>query len=151
MFRILFLLFSVLIIQGCGVRSPIARFKGAMVTQSTPEAIALTAQFEIANTNDEPLQLKFYNYTVTSGGRTVYRGMASAEQSVPRWSAMQSSIPIVIRREDMQGDGDTVWHLSGTLSYIPPKAMAETLLNIGIWEPSIQIRAEGVVDLPRTN
>ena len=92
MFRILFLLFSVLIIQGCGVRSPIARFNGAMVTQSTPEAIALTAQFEIANTNDEPLQLKFYNYTVTSGGRTVYRGMASAEQSVPRWSAMQSSI-----------------------------------------------------------
>ena len=139
------------IFQGCGVRSPIAQFNGAIVTQSTPEAIALTAQFEIANTNDEPLQLKLYNYTVTSNGRTVYRGKASAEQSVPRWSTTQSSIPIVIRRADMKGAGETAWHLTGSLSYIPPKAISETLLKIGIWEPSIQVRANGVIDPPRTN
>jgi len=51
----------------------------------------------------------------------------------------------------MQSASETAWHLTGSLSYIPPKAISETLLKIGIWEPSIQVRANGVIDPPRTN
>lgn len=126
---------------GCGVRAPLTQFKESSVTQVTPDAVSLNATFDISNTNDEPLQLKYYKYAVTSNGRTVYRGLASAEQTVPRWSTVQSTIPIVIRSEYLKADQPVTWNLSGRLSYIPPTALAETLLQSGFWEPTTSVRA----------
>jgi hypothetical protein len=125
-----------------------AVFQGATVTESTPDAIALQADFEISNTNDEPLELKMYEYTVFAGGRTLYSGVASAQQTVPRWATVHSSIPIVIRRDAIPYDGRVSWQLSGTLGYIPPTALAETLLKSGFMKPSTSIHAHGVFDIP---
>jgi len=129
----------------------VTQFKGVTFTQSTPEAIALSAEFEISNTNDEPLKLKQYNYVVYAGGRTVYRGIASAEQTVPRWATILSSIPIVMRREDIPMDVQLNWELSGHLSYIPPTALAETLLKSGLLKPTTSVHARGVIEIPLTN
>lgn len=135
-------------LQACGVRAPIAHFTGATVTQSTPEAFALEATFEVSNTNDEPLRLEHYKYYVTSGGRTLYQGKAAAELTVPRWASITSSIPIVMRREDIGTQDVISWRLEGSLSYIPPTALAETLLKIGIVEPTTTVRAHGAVEVP---
>tara|TARA_B100001964_G_C14101265_1_gene539436 strand:+ start:193 stop:630 length:438 start_codon:yes stop_codon:yes gene_type:complete len=126
---------------GCGVRAPLTQFKGSSVTQVTPEAVSLNATFDISNTNDKPLKLKYYEYAVMSNGRTVYRGRASAEQTVPRWATVQNTIPIVIRTEYLKANQPVTWNLSGRLSYIPPTALAETLLKTGFWEPKTSIRA----------
>jgi len=151
MLRLFQLLLCVCVMYGCGIRAPITQFKSATITQSTPVAIVLNAEFEISNTNDEPLQLKYYEYSVFVDGRTVYHGSASAEQTVPRWSTIQSSIPIVIRRDDLHANDLITWQLSGTLSYIPPKAIAETLLNRGIWKPTTPVHAHGSFETPRIN
>lgn len=135
------------LLLGCGVRAPIAKFKGASISESTPAAIAMQIEFEISNTNDEPIQLKMYTYRVSAGGRTIYSGEASAEQTIPRWATIQSSIPFVIRRDSLQSTDQIIWQLSGTLSYIPPNAIAETLLNTGIFKPTTSIRATGVLDV----
>ena len=147
MFQVLALFILMSSVIGCGVRAPLTQFKGSSVTQFTPEAVSLNATFDISNTNDEPLKLKYYEYAVTSNGRTVYRGRVSAEQTVPRWATVQSTIPIVIRTEYLKANQPITWNLSGRLSYIPPTALAETLLKSGFWEPTTPVRASDDVDI----
>lgn len=143
------LLFTILCATtGCGVRAPLTVYTGSSVMESTSEAVALNAHFEISNTNDEPLKLKFYEYTVTADGNTVYIGRASAEQTVPRWATVEGTIPIVIRREFISSVAQVDWKLSGRLSYIPPTAIAETLLKSGFWEPTTAVHASDALTLP---
>ena len=138
-------------LQACSVREPIAQFETASIVQSTPEAIALSAEFEISNTNDEPLKLERYTYTVYSKGKEVYQAERAAELTVPRWTSMKSSIPIVIRREDLGVSEQAAWNLQGSITYIPPTALAETLLQTGLWTPTTTIRAHGAFTVPRVN
>lgn len=143
----LFLLFLVGF-AGCSVRQPIATYKEAQVTQSTPEAIALEVEFEIVNTNTIPLQLLMYNYRVTSNGEEVFVGFESAEKTIPSSSSITDSLPVVIPRKHILGKDSCSWQLSGTLSYIPPKAISETLLDTGLWEPKTSVRGHGLVQVP---
>jgi len=148
MVRGLLLITIMLACAGCGVRAPLTVYTGSSVAESTPEAVALDAHFEISNTNDEPLKLKFYKYTVTVNGSAVYRGRASAELTVPRWATVESTIPIVIRREFVSSLPEVDWKLSGRLSFIPPTAIAETLLKSGFWEPTTSVHASDALALP---
>jgi len=130
------LLFTILCATtGCGVRAPLTVYTGSSVMESTSEAVALNAHFEISNTNDEPLKLKFYEYTVTADGNTVYIGRASAEQTVPRWATVEGTIPIVIRREFISSVAQVDWKL-------------ETLLKSGFWEPTTAVHASDALTLP---
>jgi LEA14-like dessication related protein len=101
MIRTTIWLIALCTLQACGVRAPITQFNSANVTNSTPEAISITAHFDVSNTNDEPLRLEKYKYYVTVDGRTVYQGLAAAELTVPSLRSISSSIPIVIRREEI--------------------------------------------------
>ena len=133
---------------GCGIRQPITQFKGATVTQSTPEAVAFDVTFEISNTNSVPLQLLMYTYQVSAGGSDVYLGFASAEKTVPRSSSIMSTIPVVVPRSALLGRDSFTWQLRGSIGYIPPKAMSESLHDAGIWKPSTPVRAHGLMQVP---
>jgi|TARA_B100000315_G_C14160828_1_gene399970 hypothetical protein len=148
MVRIALLLIFLVGFVGCSVRQPIATYKEASVTQSTPEAIAFEVEFEIVNTNNIPLQLLMYNYRVTSNGEVVFVGFESAEKTIPRSSSIVDSLQVVIPREYVLGKDSCSWQLSGTLGYIPPKAISETLLDIGLWEPKTSVRGHGLVQVP---
>jgi|TARA_B100001964_G_scaffold178750_1_gene197170 LEA14-like dessication related protein len=133
---------------GCNVRKPVAQYNKMTVTQSTSEAIALAVEFEVFNTNDEPLKLMMYEYTVNVHGATCYRGLASAEQTVPRWSSTMQTIPVVIRRDVLDGQDVIAWSLHGSLGYIPTKEVSITLLEANIWKPTTTVRANGLLELP---
>jgi hypothetical protein len=133
---------------GCGVKQPTLQYIGAVVTQSTQDAFKFDVEFEISNKNDFPLQLLLYNYEVTSGGRTIYVGFASAEKTIPYSLSITNSIPVVIPREFVVDQDELSWQLSGTLGYIPPKAMSETLVDMGIWKPMVSVRAHDVLQVP---
>jgi hypothetical protein len=148
MIRWILLLLSVVSFLGCNVRKPVAQFNKTTLTQSTPEAVALAVEFEIFNTNDEPLQLMMFEYTVNVHGTTCYRGLASAELTVPRWSSTKQSIPVVIRRDVLNEEDVTPWSLHGTLSYVPTKEVSVTLLETGIWKPTTPVRASGLQESP---
>ena len=130
---------------GCGVRPPLTQFIGSTTMQSTAEAIAMSVEFEISNTNDIPLQLMMYDYTVTVNGKIVHKGKNSAQQTVPRWSITRSFIPVVIRKDEVAAPETVSWQLPGSLGYVPPSAFAETLLSSGIWETAVRIKAHGPV------
>jgi len=148
MLKTVLLVFTTLCCFGCGVRAPMTQFKGASISQSTPEAIALQVEFDVSNTNDTPLHMVMYEYTVEANGRTVYRGKASAEISVPRWSIVSSFLPVVIRRDDIFSSDEVAWQLSGTLGYVATNAMSETLYKSGLWKTTTPVRAHGSITVP---
>lgn len=133
---------------GCGVRAPLAEFTGSTITNATPEAIEMEVEFEVANTNDLPIRLMMYSYTVTANGRTIFRGKNSAQFTVPRWSLARNSIPIVISRDAISDSENIAWELTGTLGYVPPSAFAEALRTSGLWETFASVNAHGVVSMP---
>lgn len=130
---------------GCGTRAPLTQCMGSTNFQATPTAIAMDVEFEICNTNDIPLQLMIYNYSVTLNGQTVYKGKTSAQQTVPQWSTTRSYIPVVIRKDEIANAETLSWQLSGTLGYVPPSAFAEALLTSGLWETTTRITASGSI------
>ncbi len=151
MIRLSILCFFVCSLTACGVRAPVSQFTKSKIMRSTPEAVVIEAEFEISNTNDEPLQLKNFNYTVTSGSQLLYKGLAAAQQTVPRWSSIQCRIPIVIRRNDFASNSPVAWKLIGTLAYIPPTALSQTLLKSGWWKPTMRVQGHGAFDMPGIN
>lgn len=136
---------------GCSVHAPIVSFTSATITESTPQAIAMEVSFEIANTNDEPVELLMYEYEVTADGSHVYTGKAAALQTIPRFSTVQGLIPIVIRRDQIYSPSTLSWGLQGSLVYIQNDAFAQTLLNAGIWKPTTPLEASGAIEIPRIN
>lgn len=149
MFRSVFLAISGLCLLGCSIHAPIVRYQASSVTSSTPEAIGIELEFEIANTNNELIKLIEYQYDVFAHGQHLYSGKQMALQSIPRWSTMQGTIPVVIRRSDLNGQQILDWNMTGSLRYNERGAFAETLLNSGLWKPSSQVYAHGVLEIPQ--
>ena len=141
------LLFTGICFFGCGVRAPLTQFTSSTITNTSSEAIEMNVEFEISNTNDLPIRLMMYEYTVTANGRTVYQGKSSVERTVPRWSTTSSSVPVVIRREAISNPENVKWELTGSLGFVPPIAFAEALRTSGLWKTSTRITAQGVVSI----
>jgi LEA14-like dessication related protein len=138
---------SVLCISGCGVRAPLTQFTSSTITNTTSETIEMAVEFEVFNTNDLPIRLMMYDYTVTADGRTIFTGKSSAQFTVPRWSMTHNSIPVVISRDAISDSENVAWELTGTLGYVPPSAFAEALRTSGLWETSTSVKAQGVVSI----
>lgn len=129
-------------------RPPIAEYTFSNVTESLPSAVSLDVAFDLSNNNDEPIRLVQYRYTVSVAGNTVYRGLTEAEQTLPRGSTTATTIPIVLPRAFLVGNNTVVWHLRGTLDYLSPGALAETLVDSKLWQPSISIVASDSLVVP---
>ncbi|MBC8523369.1 hypothetical protein H8D29_05525 [PVC group bacterium] len=142
------LLFVSFALSGCGVRAPIAQYHASQLTASTPDAISLVVEFNISNTNDEPIHLLQYKYLVTVNNSTVYHGLAQSQRTLPRWSTVAATIPVVIPREYLLATNDLSWRLSGSLEYVSSGALAETLLDSRLWKPSTSIGASDSFVIP---
>ena len=133
---------------GCSTRAPIAAYQHAVATELNSDARSFGAVFKVSNTNNEPIELLLYEYSVSVDGARVFTGLHEAKLTVPRWSAIESTIPIVIPTsaiKSKQGE----WRLSGTLSYIESDAFADTLMKAGFSKPSTSISARDTFDAVR--
>jgi hypothetical protein len=129
-------------------RPPIAEYTSSNLTESLPGAVSLDVAFDLSNNNDEPVRLVQFRYTVSVAGDIVYRGLAEAEQTLPRGSTTATTIPIVLPRAYLVGNDTVVWHLRGTLDYLSHGAFAETLVDSKLWQPSITISASDFLVVP---
>ena len=89
-----------------------------------------------------------YKYLVSINGTTVYNGSAEAEQTLPQRSTSLASIPVVVRREQLTGQDQVVWNLQGSLEYIEYGALAETLVDSKLIQPSTIIAASDTLVIP---
>lgn len=135
--------------SGCSTaRAPIAQYQSSRVTASNHGAISLDVAFNLSNNNDDPLRLVKYKYLVSINGTTVYNGSAEAEQTLPQRSTSLASIPVVVRREHLTGQDQVVWNLQGSLEYIEYGALAETLVDSKLIQPSTIIAASDTLVIP---
>ena len=142
------LLFILIFSIGCSTRAPIATYQHAVATELNSDAGSFEVVFNVSNTNNEPIELLLYEYSVSVDGTHVFAGLHQAKLTVPRWSGIKSSIPIVIPTsaiKSKQGE----WSLSGTLSYIESDAFADTLMKAGFSKPSTSISARDTFDAVR--
>ena len=147
--RICFLLTLGFII-GCTTRAPIATYQHAVVSKFNSDAVAFDAVFAVSNTNKEPIELLLYEYSVTVDGDHMFTGLYEAKLTIPRWSIIESSIPIVIPAGAITAKQEE-WQVSGTLSYIESDAFADTLRKAGFSKPSISFSARDAFDAVRAD
>ncbi|MEE2819739.1 MAG: hypothetical protein VX615_03910 [Planctomycetota bacterium] len=146
--RICFL-FAMSFIIGCSTRAPIATYQHAVASELNSDAASFDAVFTVSNTNNEPIELLLYEYSVSVDGAHVFTGLHEAKLTIPRWSFIESSSPVVVPARAIQTK-QGVWRLSGTLSYIESDAFADTLMKAGFSKPSTPISARDTFDAVRS-
>ncbi|MCH2147215.1 MAG: hypothetical protein MK073_05305 [Phycisphaerales bacterium] len=142
------LLFVLSFIFGCSTRAPIATYQHAVSTEIDSDAASFEAVFNVSNTNNEPIELLLYEYSVSVDGSHVFTGLHEAKLTVPRWSVIESSIPIVVPASALEHSTGG-WQLQGTLSYIESDAFADTLRKAGFSKPSTSVFARDTFDAVR--
>ena len=140
---------------GCSrYRDPLFRVSAVTVGEMTDEALQLHFDLRLTNPNNDPLQLVQFDYTVSVEGRRVFQGRRAAEATLNVLVTRTLTIPAVVPYDRMgwveSGPPPTFgYRLSGTLLYLTPGELAETLLDTGLRRPKVRFAHAGeVVTMP---
>ena len=118
---------------------------------SFEEAVSVEVTFNFLNENLEPIHLVRFEYTVLIDGEVVYEGLKKAEQTLPSSSQNKTvsyTIPIVIPKSYIEGKEEVTWHMNGSLQYVASGALAETLFESNLWQPTIAFVASDSLEVP---
>tara|TARA_B100001750_G_C15042267_1_gene367243 strand:- start:68 stop:511 length:444 start_codon:yes stop_codon:yes gene_type:complete len=132
----------------CSTRPPIATYIKSELVAVSADAVAFDVTFSFANTNNEPVELLAFDYSVFTNNRKVYTGLHEAQLTIPRQSEIQNAIPVVINRLVLTEDAFITWQLKGQVDYLAPDALAKTLRSAGLLQPSSSIFAQGKIQIP---
>jgi len=137
---------STIMLGGCSTfRDPQVTIVSASVVETSDEAMTLHITADLANPNDESLQLLNFNYHVTVDGQRVFQGIRSAEATLGGNQQRQVTIPAVVRFVDVGWSptavpADVEYAVSGTLQYITPGSIAQILFDSGVRKPRAGFR-----------
>jgi len=104
------------------------------------------------NENEDGLPLRTVEYRLDLNGREVFSGTRSAESTLRRLGTQQLKLPAVVSiTPETQAfvTGQTHYRLTGSLYYVTPGRLAETLFDSGVHTPSVGFTFEGDIDLSR--
>ena len=139
----------VVVLAGCtGTKHPEIAVTGATIDQTTEHAATIRLALRLENPNNEPLQLLEFDYRVSVDGRQAYRGKRSAEMTLARQSVRDVEIPAVIvaPADDAGGAAtlaETAFQVHGTLRYLAPGAIEQTLFDTGVRRPRVNFSGSG--------
>ena len=138
---------------GCeSYSSPVLSVSKAEPTERTPDGCAMLFTLDARNDNDEPLPLRTVEYRVDLNGREVFAGTRSAEATLRRLGTQQLRLPaVVVLTPETQSlaAGMAHYRLTGSMYYVTPGRLAETLFDSGVHTPSVGFEFEGDIDLSR--
>lgn len=147
---------SLLIIAlgGCkGTQSPSVTVVSAQLGQSTEYAATVNLWLHLENPNDEPLELLEFDYDVDVDGKQVYQGKRSAQMTLAQLSTRDVQIPAVIPFDKiaLPGGGGAMLEgsevrVKGTLRYVLPGALAQTLFDTGARRPRVSFRGKKLIE-----
>lgn len=107
-----------------------------------PTADEYALRIRLENPTGDPLVLDRWNYSLeTDAGR--YSGEWVASRTLPPGTDTEVSIPAVL-----QHDGTAVasrWRVNGSVRYLLPGRLAETLFDIGLSRPEAMFSGEGQI------
>lgn len=139
-------------LTGCDAyRAPALSVASAEAIERTPDGVSILFTLDAQNDNDTQLPLREVEYRVDLDGRQIFSGTRSAEATLRRHGIQQiklpASAPITSDTADLQGPGR--YTIAGTLYYITPGQLAETLFDAGVRKPSVSFSFSGDIDLSK--
>lgn len=141
----------VLVSAGCSSAPP-PQLRDATVRAAERTDAGQVLEFRILadNPGPEALPLREIDYTLSINGREVFKGRRSAEATLRRFGTQEIRIPAVIPAgSNGIPSGEVDYTLVGSLTYISPGALAETLFDAEIRRPSVSFNARGTLPLTR--
>jgi hypothetical protein len=136
---------AILPLMGCAnYAAPRLQVTGAHVAETSPQAAVLRFDFDAENPNEVELPLREIRYSVSIGGREVFRGVRSPESTLRRLGSQSFSIPAVMLADHpltLPAD----YAIDGTLVYITPGSFAQVLFDTGVRRPSVSFRHQGTL------
>jgi len=138
---------------GCSMyRPPSIAVGEATLVDETDEALRMDIALDLANPNNEPLELIRFEYSVSIDGVPVYRAKRAAEATLSASGGKRLTLPAVVRFDRVPWGESTRpeevgWSIRGSLLYITPGALAEALLDTGVRKPRTRLAGAGRVRL----
>jgi LEA14-like dessication related protein len=136
---------------GCSsYRDPQIAMKGATLTERTAEAIAANVVFDLANPNDEALELVEVEYSVRVNGEKLTTLRRAAQATLAGKGVRQIQIPIVLPFEELNWTPENVpdraeFAVRGTVQYVTPGEIAQILFDTGVRKPRVGFEAHGTL------
>ncbi len=119
----------------------------ARVTDRTEEGVAVAFVLDATNSNDDALPLRETVYSLELDGKSVFKGVRSAEATLRRRGTQQVVLPAGIPIALLPANGSVRYRLHGSMEYITPGAFAEVLFDTGVRRPDASFSQEGTIDL----
>jgi hypothetical protein len=136
------------VLAGCsGARPPGLLVQSAELTERTDAGMVITFTMLADNQNPDPLPLRDATYTVSLGGQRVFSGTRSAQATVSRFGTQTFTLPASVPAALASSASQEPFVISGSIKYLVPGALAETLFDIHVIRPSTDFGGRGLVDL----
>jgi LEA14-like dessication related protein len=138
---------------GCSnSQSPQIQVQSATIVQTTDDALVVAFDVLLSNPNSKPLELIEFNYVLHVDDAAVYSGRRDAQTTLPARGQWTLTIPAVVPFSDVPWDIASMpdqarYEMHGTLLYISPGALAEVLMDAGLYRPTTGFGAAGALTL----
>lgn len=138
------LLGTLLVITGCSSVAPPQLTVGAASLDRADSAGVMLIEVKAENPNKEPIPLREFHYTVEVDGAKVFEGVRSAESTLRRFGDRTVLLPVAIA--SLPADRSvSSFRIYGELTYREPGALAETLLDVELIDPSVSFSGQGTI------
>ncbi len=131
------------LLGGCSSVSPPEVTVGTASVAQTDSGSLLLIELSAENPNREPLPLREVRYTVEVNGARVFEGIRSAESTLRRYGSRAIVLPVALPQNSAGNTGAGTFRIFGELTYKEPGALAQTLLDVELIDPSVGFSGNG--------
>jgi len=141
---------SPLEVVGLGGEAPSFTLDRVVLDETSEDADKLDFILTGANPTKNPYPLREVNYTVRIDGRVVFRGVRSAQTTLPPNDSHDFRVPAPIPRGEAGplAGRQVRYEIFGAVAYLPPGPIAEILYDLGVQRRTVRFRDEGVLETP---
>ncbi len=135
------------LITGCtGPKPPSFDPVGVTAMTERDGELELILTINAVNDNPKPMPLKRASYTLALDGKTVYSGVRSPETTLSRYETHAFELPALVPMAFATRTDPVPYRLTGTVSYVTPGKLAETLFETGVRQPEAPFNVAGTID-----
>jgi hypothetical protein len=127
-------MFAVTLVGCATAEAPSVTMTSMTASFDEPDGAAMWFELTVVNTDTVDLPLAEARYSVSIGGRTVFRGVRSCEATAPARGVAVVRLPASAPDSAGVKPGDTVT-IRGTLTYLTPSRLSEVLFDADIFRP----------------
>jgi hypothetical protein len=137
-----------LVLGGCHGSSqpPAFTISKAQIADRSAQAAVVTFELVGDNPNRDPIRLTDVTYAVSLAGAPAFAGTRRAVTTLRAFGQNAIVLPAPALTPNAAGIADgTPYTIRGTVGYIPPGTIPQTLYDAGIARPTVAFEQSGVI------